>query len=144
VTDLGSAAQVATSVVVGVGSGVGAAVVTNRLAMRRYRLERLDALIPAARRIAQLYEWQGESHMGLRRSSPPEDEMKRAVAEFERFRHDLPPDVQRRLRSLDEDDLDQFDYGDIMAAAAIDLREWIAVETERRHRTRRWLHRRTP
>lgn len=131
---LGPVAQFLVSILVGVGSGIGAAVMTNRHADRRYHAERMDALIPAARQIAELFEWQGESYMGIRQSRPPDDEFRSAKELFNRYRHDLPPEVQKSLNEMDKESSSMFDYGDAMVAASARLLKWVEEETHRRHR----------
>jgi hypothetical protein len=132
--DLGTVAQLLVSILVGVGSGLGAAIMTNRHANRRYHADRMDALIPAARRMAELFEWQGESYMGIRQSGPPDDEFRKAQEVFNRYRHDLPPEVQGPLNEMDKEVSSMFDYGDAMVAASARLLKWVEEETNRRHR----------
>lgn len=132
-TDLGPVAQFLATIVIGIGSGIGAAVITNRYATRRYQSERMDALIPAARRVGELFKWQGESWMGIRQSGPPDDEFRKAREQFNPYRHDLPPEVQSSLNKMDQEDDSMFDYGDAMVAASARLLEWVDEETKRRH-----------
>jgi hypothetical protein len=140
--ELGPVVEFLIPIVVGIGSGIGSAIITNRHAIRRYQSERMDSLIPAARRVAHLFQWQGESYMGIRQSGPPDDKFREAQEEFNRYRHDLPLEVQRPLNDMDNERDSMFDYGDAMVAASARLLAWVEEETDRRHRA--WDFRRNP
>jgi len=128
--DLSAPVQVATALIVGIGSGLGSALLAQRHNDARYVAQRRDALIPAARSAATYYYSQGEYLMGLRSNPPDGDSMLKATAGLNEYRHDLPVDIQRRFADLRPDaELDMFETGDVMCGIAVALLDWVDAES---------------
>src|SRR5687768_6724730 len=94
--DIGLIAQVATSLIVGLGSGVVGAKAAERSSKRRYERDREDERLPVIREMAILYRWEGEYLTGERSSETPKDRFRAAVAAFDLHRHDLPIKLQKQ------------------------------------------------
>lgn len=133
--DMTEVLQLASSVVVGLGSGWVGARANARAAIRRFDHEKLDRMIPAVREMAAIYRWSGEVHTHERPGEePPHDRSTAATARFAEYRHELPLNIQHSLDSPRDDDL--FSYGEWEQEVAGELNEWINATVQQLHRRR--------